>query len=69
MTQTTFPEIQTAAEAIESRIALTEAEISQLKEDLKAKKGLVRAWRKALAAFTPAKAAAKKRLGKTAAAD
>jgi len=60
MTQTTFPEIQAAAEALESRIALTETEIAQMKETMKAKKDLVRSWRKALGAFTPRRAAAKK---------
>ena len=61
MTQTTFPEIQAAAEALESRIGLTEAEITQMKEDIKEKKGLVRAWRKALAAFTPKQARTKRK--------
>ena len=60
MTQTTFPEIQAAAQALESRIALTEGEIAQMKESIKAKKDLVRSWRKALNAFTPKGGAAKK---------
>jgi hypothetical protein len=61
MTQTTFPEIQAATEALEKRVALTEAEITQTKEELKAKKALVKSWRKALAAFTPRPAGAKKK--------
>jgi hypothetical protein len=52
MTQITFPEIQAAAEALESRITLTEAEIAEMKESIKAKKELVRSWRKALSAVT-----------------
>jgi hypothetical protein len=52
MVQEMFPEIETATEALMTRIRLTEAEISEMKEDLKAKKQLVRAWRKALAAFS-----------------
>jgi hypothetical protein len=60
MTQTLFPEIQAAAEALESRIAQTEAEIAQMKESMKAKKKLVRAWRKALSAVNPRRAPAKK---------
>ena len=53
MTQTMFPEIQAAAEALESRIKETEAEIAQMKEGMKAKKDLVRSWRKALSAVNP----------------
>ena len=33
MTQTTFPEIQAAAEALESRIKQTDAEIAEMKEN------------------------------------
>ena len=61
MTRTTFPEIQGAAEALESRIALTETEIAQMKNGLKAKKALVKYWRKALATFTPRQAGPKKK--------
>src|SRR5262249_13026129 len=46
MTQTTFPEIQAAADALESRITITETEIAEMKESIKAKKALVRSWRK-----------------------
>jgi hypothetical protein len=67
MTHTAFPEIQAAAEALESRIALTETEISELKESIKAKKALVRSWRKALAAFSLVPASKKKRTASTAA--
>jgi hypothetical protein len=61
MTQTVFPEIQAATDALEKRVALTEAEIAQMKDDLKAKKALVKSWRKALAAFTPRHAGQKKK--------
>lgn len=61
MTQEVFPEIKTAMEALESRVAITEAEIGQMKEDLKAKKAQVKSWRKALAAFTPKQTLAKKK--------
>jgi hypothetical protein len=61
MTQTTFPEIQAATEALEKRVALTEAEIAQMKEDLKAKKALVKSWKKALVAFTPRQGGPKKK--------
>jgi hypothetical protein len=61
MTQTTFPEVQAAVDALESRITRTEAEIAQMKEDLKAKTALVKSWRKALAAFGPRTAALKKK--------
>jgi len=65
MTQTTFPEIQAAAQALESRIALTEAEIEQMKESVKTKKDLLRTWRKALGAFAPKGAATKKAASST----
>ena len=42
MTQTTFPEIQAAAQALESRIALTEAEVEEMKAGIKAKKELLK---------------------------
>src|SRR5689334_13898542 len=61
MTQTIFPEIQAAADALESRIALTETEIVEMKESVAAKKQLVRSWRKALAAFTPKQIPKKKK--------
>ena len=60
MTQTTFPEIQAAAEALQSRIELTETEIAEMKESIKAKKELVRSWRKALGAFAERRGPAKK---------
>ena len=53
MTKEVFPEVKTAIEALESRVAMTEAEIGRMKEDLNAKKAQVKSWRKALAAFTP----------------
>ena len=61
MTQEVFPEIQAAAEALQTRITLTQTEIDQMKEDIKAKKALVRAWRKVLAAFNPRQAVQKKK--------
>ena len=42
---------------------LTETEIAQMKEDIKAKKALVKSWRKALATFNPKRGSAKKRTG------
>jgi hypothetical protein len=53
MTQTTFPEIQAAAEALESRLALTESEIAQMKESIKAKKAVD------LAGFAPERRASR----------
>lgn len=61
MAQDIFPEIKVAIEALESRIALTEAEVAELKNAVKEKKGQLRLWRKALAAFNPKRAAPKKR--------
>ena len=61
MPEEVFPEIQRATEALESRIAITEYEVSQMKEAIAAKRLLLRSWRKALAAFNPKRAAAKKR--------
>ncbi len=61
MTQETFPEIKDAIEALEKRVALTEAEVAQMKEDIKAKKAQIKVWRKALAAFAPRKAATKRK--------
>jgi hypothetical protein len=60
MTQTAFPEIQAAADALQSRIDLTEGEIADMKESIKAKKADVRSWRKALNAFAPRGAPRKK---------
>jgi hypothetical protein len=45
MTQETFPEIQSAAQALEQRISKTEAEVSQLYEVIGAKETLIRRWR------------------------
>ncbi|HVX90807.1 MAG TPA: hypothetical protein VHC20_04225 [Candidatus Paceibacterota bacterium] len=61
MTQEMFPEIKTASEALQTRIALTEAEIAQLRETIAAKKEQLRSWRKAIAAFSP-QGAPKKRV-------
>ena len=60
MTQEVFPEIEAAAEALQSRITLTQTEIDQMKEDIKTKKALVRSWRKAVAAFNPRQATQKR---------
>ena len=46
MTQEIFPEIQAAAEALKTRIALTETEVAQMKDGIKAKRELLRSWRK-----------------------
>jgi len=61
MTQDIFPEIQAATEALESRIAITDGEVSRLKEEIASKRLLLRTWRKALATFNPKRAVAKKR--------
>jgi len=61
MTQEIFPEIQAATEALKTRIALTETEVAQMKDGIKAKRELLRSWRKALSAFSPKRAAPKKR--------
>jgi hypothetical protein len=49
MTQDTFPEIQVATEALEPRIAITEGEVGQMKQDIAGKRRLLRSLRKALA--------------------
>ena len=67
-TQQTFPEIEAAAQALEKRIAITETEMAQMKDGIVAKKRLVRSWRKALAAFSPATSMKKKRAAKPVAA-
>ena len=61
MTQDVFPEIQAATEALESRIAITDGEVSRLKEEIASKRLLLRTWRKALATFNPRRAVTKKR--------
>ena len=53
MTEQTFSEIQVATEALESRIALTEAEVADMKEGIKQRQKLLRSWYKALDAFNP----------------
>jgi hypothetical protein len=62
MNSETFPEIQAATEALQKRITLTEAELAELKDIIRQKKSLVRSWRKALAAFTPATAPPRKKM-------
>jgi len=61
MTQEVFPEIQAATQALEQRIAATEAEIAQMKEVIDRKKQLVRACRKAVAAVNPKPVGQKKK--------
>ena len=62
MTQEVFPEIQAAAtQALEKRIAVTKAEINQMKATIASKKDLVRGWRKAIAAVTPKQVGQKKK--------
>ena len=61
MTQEVFPEIQAATGALKTQIALTESEVAQMKDGIKAKRELLRNWRKALAAFSPKRQAPKKR--------
>lgn len=62
MTQEVLPEIKTASEALETRIAITEKEVVQLKEEIKAKRDLLRSCNKALAVFAPKRAVSKKRV-------
>jgi len=45
MNQETFPEIQAATEALQKRIAITESEVAQMKEEVASKKQLIRSWR------------------------
>jgi predicted nucleic acid-binding Zn-ribbon protein len=61
MTQEAFPEIQAAAEALKTRIGLTETEVAKMKDSIKANRELLRSWRKSLAAFNPKRLTAKKR--------
>ena len=61
--QDVFPEIQVATQALEARIAITETEVTQLKEQVASKRVLLRSWRKALSAFNPKRAAPKQRTG------
>ena len=61
----TIPEIKVATEALEARIALTGAEVMQLKSEIKEKTGLLRSCRKALAAFGMKRATQKKQAGNT----
>ena len=53
MTQEVFPEIQAATQALEKQIAVTEAEINQMKATIGTKQDLVRGRRKAIAAVSP----------------
>ena len=48
MTQEVFPEIEAARVALEGRIAVTEAEISEMQNTIAAKENLARGWRKAV---------------------
>ncbi len=61
MSQDVFPEIQVATEALESRIAITEAEVAEMKEAIAGKREQLHSWRKALSTFNPKRAAPKKR--------
>lgn len=61
MTPEVLPEIQVATEALESRIAITEGEVGQMKEEIAGKRRLLRSLRKALATINPKRAASKKR--------
>ena len=55
------PEIKEAMDALEKRVALTDAEIAQMKEDIKAKRAHVKSWRRALASVNPQLATKKRR--------
>jgi len=65
MTQEILPEIQAATEALQARIAITETEITELKETIASKKELLRTLRKSLAPFGPRRTAPKKRAAAT----
>jgi len=53
MTQEVFPEIQTATQALEKQIALTETEMDQMKQAMDKKKEMIKGLRKAIAAVNP----------------
>ena len=53
MTQEVFPEIHAATQALQQRIALTEGEVSRMKEALAEKKRLIKGWKKAINAVSP----------------
>lgn len=53
MMQNMLPEIESATEALQRRIVITEAELSEIKQTLSEKKALLRTCRKALATFSP----------------
>ena len=61
MSQEILPEIQVATDALESRIAITEAEVGSMKEEIAGKRRLLRSLRKALVTINPKRAAPKKR--------
>ena len=61
MPEVMFPEILAATDALERRIAATEAEVVQMKESMTAKKQLLRRWRKAVAAIAPLQTSRTKR--------
>ena len=61
MTQEVLLEIQVATEAIESRIAITEGEVAQMKEGIAAKRELLRSLRKALITLNPKRTTPKRR--------
>jgi hypothetical protein len=59
--QEVFPEIKTATDALEKRIAITESELVEIKESMATKKQLVRSLRKALAVMSPVPRVIKKK--------
>lgn len=65
MSEDLIPEVRMAVDALEKRITITESEIDQMKESIRAKKSLVRSWRKGLAAISP-RAIAKRKTTKQA---
>lgn len=53
MTEEVFPEIHAEAQELELRIALTESEVSRMKEALAEKRRLIKGWEKGINAVSP----------------
>jgi hypothetical protein len=61
MSEELLPELRVATEALESRIAITDGEVAEMKETIAGKRKLLRSLRKALATINPKRATPKKR--------
>lgn len=62
MSEELLPELRIASEALESRIAITDSEVAQMKETIAGKRVLLRSLRKALASINPKRTASRKRV-------